>query len=76
MRICEMSSSEFSESVDIRFDPQQSAVLEEMKLRTNFNTLYHTNLNNTDGFTGSSSQAFRTDQGLLYIVIIIIIILL
>ncbi len=39
MRMCEMSFSEFSESVDTRFDPQFSAVLEEMRLRTDFNTL-------------------------------------
>ncbi len=63
MRMGEMSSSEFSESVDTRLDTQLSAVLEEMRLCTDFNTLYRTELNNTDGHTGSSSQAFRTDHG-------------
>ncbi len=45
-------------------DPQLSAILEEMRLRTDgFNTLYRTDLNNTAGNTGTFSQAFRTDHG-------------
>ncbi len=63
MKMGEMGSSEFSESVDTLLDPQLSAVLEEMRLSTDFNTLYHTDLNNTAGHTGSSSQGFRTDHG-------------
>ncbi len=63
MSIGEMCSSEFSESVDTFLDPQLSAVHEEMRLGTDFNTLYHTDLNNTSGYTSSSSQTFRTDHG-------------
>jgi hypothetical protein len=63
MRMNEMSSSEFSESVDTRLDPQHSAVLEEMRLRTDFNTLYRTDLNNAADNTGTSSQAFWKDHG-------------
>jgi hypothetical protein len=67
MRMSEINSSEFSESVDTLLNPQLSADLEEMRLGTdlkNFvNTLYHTDLNNTADHTGSSSQAFLTDHG-------------
>jgi hypothetical protein len=52
MRRDEMSSWEFSESVDTRLDPQLSAVLEEMRLHKDINTLYRTDLNNTAGHTG------------------------
>ncbi len=63
MRMGEMSSLKFSESVDTRLDPELSAILEKVRLRTDFNILYRTDLNNTAGNTGPSSQAFRTDHG-------------
>ncbi len=63
MKMGEISSSEFSESVDTHLNPQLSVVLEEIKLRTDFKTLYRTDLNNKTGQTGPYSQAFRTDHG-------------
>ncbi len=65
MRMGERSSSEFPDSVNTRLDSQLSAVLEEIRLRTDCNTLYRTNLNNTAGKTGPSSQVFQTDHGYL-----------
>ncbi len=51
MKMGEMSSSECFESISTRLNPQLSAVLEEMRLRTDFNTLYCRDLNNTANHT-------------------------
>ncbi len=66
MRMGEMSSSEFSESVDTRLDPQLSAVLEEMRLRTGFNTLYRTYLNNTASHTGPPPKRSGQIAAIIY----------
>ncbi len=41
MSMGEMSCSEFSESVDTLLDPKLSAILEEMRLGTDLQTVSH-----------------------------------